>query len=763
MAAAQTNQPTEIYNMYEEGYRTGAQVSIFIGPIWIEEVVTLEKRTQSGDQPVYPYSSPYYSRLMLGKYKIYGHIGIAYTSTNYLLEIMERARNISIQDSELEEIINRQKNLFQNRLEHRIQNASRAQQIAESYVERISREIEIMGPGGSGIDPREFELTIIRGNLYNQDQSIDIYQDVKIVGTAEQISNDDGVQIELYSYIAKRKPPKNIRRDAAAVRLGLSRDNLLQMTQELTTGLVSSLLTPPSVSVFSVPFRSAKMFNTDRLAMAGIMNDKARFFGKRASFTEVVYAFELKQQFRSNDTGTVPAPLRSQAKLKVVREGVANELDGVYLQPPRKDHGIYFDNSYGKLVAMDREYTAKGITAIGPVTPQPLVNRMGGSICMPRYRRNEFDAGSFIPPQIVQEKDQYIYNDTQLDALTKTTMWNALVGYRGISKSSDNNTNSVESEEESGPSVITEIAQPLVTFAYIDHVKGTFNASGHDYVLEIGAPVYVDYMDTHRKGSKGKATKEELSIGKTDKTVKYTFNRGATEAVESVETTESAYSEYFKDTVMGVFYKEVELGDPLPETPDISHFNPVIFKITDSIDSARLATDFNKCMYVVPFVFIENDTVTVSHGAEHTAVCERETTGENFAPSWYDSNNRKIELLTHFMETREQRDATCDIDFTYDWIVTDASGLSSQGAQFSISGVAFLNPKNNDHTKVRCPECGLELTRESLGIGKKKAHVFFLMMVVPIVRTESDSSSNQQNGVTILHDLDTASGRYMEL
>ena len=37
----------ESYDLYDNGYTTGNQISVFVGPIWVEQVVSLQLRTAS--------------------------------------------------------------------------------------------------------------------------------------------------------------------------------------------------------------------------------------------------------------------------------------------------------------------------------------------------------------------------------------------------------------------------------------------------------------------------------------------------------------------------------------------------------------------------------------------------------------------------------------------------------------------------------------------------------------------------------------------
>ena len=196
------------YNPYDKGYKSGAQVSLFIGPIWVEEVVTIRLGTGTDDIPVYPYSTPYFNTVLLGNYIVNGQIGINYTDSDYLLRIIESARNTSIQEKELKALIKGRKSLFETTLLDHESNDYKRSRI-KNYVERISREIETSSMNSNGkLDPRSFEITIIAGNIYDDNQSIEIYEDVKINRTNKIIDNGDNIVLEVYDFIGKKKPDR---------------------------------------------------------------------------------------------------------------------------------------------------------------------------------------------------------------------------------------------------------------------------------------------------------------------------------------------------------------------------------------------------------------------------------------------------------------------------------------------------------------------------------------------------------------------------
>ena len=111
----------ESYDLYDNGYTTGNQISVFVGPIWVEQVVSLQLRTASQKEPVYAYSSPYYDRLLVGNYSIVGTLGVAYNEPDYLMRCLAMAQ-AGMSDLEMKALIEKQKGRFSMRLKDQLFN-----------------------------------------------------------------------------------------------------------------------------------------------------------------------------------------------------------------------------------------------------------------------------------------------------------------------------------------------------------------------------------------------------------------------------------------------------------------------------------------------------------------------------------------------------------------------------------------------------------------------------------------------------------------
>ena len=241
----------ENYSVYDEGYVSGSSISIFVGPIWVDEVVSLRLSSASAKKPVYSYSSPYYNRLLVGNYSVAGSLGIAYKESDYFMKCLAQAQNAG-SDLELKQMIEKQKSQFANTLKSRMTAAAKQasldlvnvermlkyskkgdsrygellQKKAEleaiinnniyikqinSYVERVSREIEMMSYVNVGSTttnltrvPYTFKLTIVKGKITDPNCGFEMYEDVEVLGTDQLAANDDSAQIMLYNIMGKK-------------------------------------------------------------------------------------------------------------------------------------------------------------------------------------------------------------------------------------------------------------------------------------------------------------------------------------------------------------------------------------------------------------------------------------------------------------------------------------------------------------------------------------------------------------------------------
>jgi hypothetical protein len=712
------------YDLYDRGYKSGSQINIFFGPLWIEEAIAITKQSESGDSPVYGYSDIYYNELMLGHYIVNGTIAIAYTEPNYLLKIMNEVQNFSIQDDELYELIERRKSIFQNTVKYKLltekllhnQDIATINSYATDYTTRIMSEIELAGMQNG--KPYTFEMTIVRGNLHDKNASVDIYQDVKIVGQVDNIVNDDSAQIELYPFIAKRKPEIKKKYQITKPEGTISKHDIVDMMLDVGAKLVNRLVEGPKVTVSFPTTRTVHLTDTNRVAYSGIITNKIRMYGRPMSAMEIVWEYEFDKyinEYTKLPTNKPDTSISSDVQLYTYEvptdddDSVESEDDyrvktptNLYMKPPKvqsestKQDPYGFSNSFGKIAYIDKSATARMIAAICNVRPlDNKTRRQGGTVLLPRYNISELHAGSLYTPRLI-DLEVFRYNNTDIANVTAATLWWQPLGFR--ESSIDDNSKYTEmatEEDEQNESQLTSITNPLFSLAI-------FDSDAYKYIDEntmgITLPFLIDtYLTPADKignkktpytknrpmvlfNTKGEPNTLELPTD-TDNTWENII-APANESVFMVEheqplgifkyghvhTVHSIIDSYSLDE-SGTPKNESEIYRPFPFTfkPDLTNFK-------------YLRSSLSKSLHIRPWVFFHNKPVTLT----------KNLLGSGWSISYSSISeptySNKIDELLYMMN--KYTEASCDLpDFRYDWGVVTNNTEDLTNSYFEVLGL----------------------------------------------------------------------------
>ena len=803
------------YDPYSKGYKTGVQSSIFIGPIWVEEVVSISIKSGTSDIPIYGYSNPYYGDILLGNYQVTGQIAISYIEPDYLLRIINTAKQTSIKDSELAALIESRKSIFLDTIKYKLRvdgvgkggDQSLLTEYATRYVNRITREVEttVLNTGGT-VRSNAFELTIITGNIDTNDQTIDIYEGIKIMGSGKAISTDDSTLIELYEFIGRRKPERVhsvIKPRQANI---LSKSNLMKLAKEVATKLVDRVMQPPTFKTLNFKPRVAEMLSTDKISIAGAMPKNARFYGKECSFAEISFALEYDPILSKVGT-TDPQDITSDSQVEVYKsinsngEPIDSKLTCPILLPETKKG---FDNRFGRIVSPDRVNTAKHVTAIAPISPMNITHRIGGSIVMPRYSTMDFTIGSYYPPDIV-DLTMFDYTDADLDLLTAGTLWCNTLGFRSTNSSNRAKNNAeLTSDELADDTFICDIAQPYNTMCIIDNITSewTENADSFKFIMDV--PRSVDYINT-QLGS-GRFTKAEMVAGKKGHTFEIrmsttgtTFNNAETRKpfkdveidpqtdaydwisikgplvdatadktskAQSGDTTSSAPADswaIYENSEVAIYYEKMDVPPMSPIVPET--LVPHYFEIVLTLSSSDLAASLNKNLYITPFVYVENDTPTAGGifgpPTTYSVTIDPEKTPAGVDIGTYfnaDNDKTNFQRLAYFMKTRNGSDDSCNIKIAYDCTVVEQAGYYDSTGRVRIYGVYFLN-NTKDYDSFTADD-GTTQSRSDLGYARQ-LHVTWFASVTPILAPPEGKDAEAR--VDISHSIEGRSGRYLEI
>lgn len=87
------NRPSEVFKKtYWEEYYAGADVGIFIGDVWVDDVVSIQYSEVNNKSPIYGYMSEDFNAVAKGTKIVQGQFSIAFREVGYLGNILDRYR-----------------------------------------------------------------------------------------------------------------------------------------------------------------------------------------------------------------------------------------------------------------------------------------------------------------------------------------------------------------------------------------------------------------------------------------------------------------------------------------------------------------------------------------------------------------------------------------------------------------------------------------------------------------------------------------------
>lgn len=731
---------------YKQDYHTGADISVFIGPLWVEEAVSIYLRTTTNDIVVYPYSDPHYSRSLVGRYMMQGTLTVNCTEPDYLLRLIELARKETITQSALRELIEKRKSVFQQTLTDRLlaikaktgtlafgaagtTTEEKLLAYVTDYTERVTREVELMSlrytsSGQRVLDPRLFELTIISGNPSSPTTSIEIFEDVKIVGTEQVNENNDATKTVTYSIIARRKPPLVVNKPVIQKlpRISFVTENLLAGVKTIADHIVKQMLENVELRCFSPTVRAAAMLHNPNVGYIGDVSDRSRFYGTTASYLELVWQVK-----------TPPFYTVEQAKLPSVsifalgKNGTWEEKEtSVKLTPPPygKGKAPAFSNAYGRMLSVNKDDTLDGLVAAAPVEITPLEANSGyGTIYAPRKRKTGFGMGSLIPPVTV-DPETFSFLDKDVYDVTASTLWSNPFNVRGCSRNIDPNALTEESETR-----LTEIVQPMYTYGIMREF--TVDGNGISFTL----PTPIDYTDL-TKGDVEDQLVAEDEIPEGMPTSKITIHWDGTVEAEDVREDEIIYSVAFTSMDIRDIPTREELLDD--ESPCFGLF---------TLDCGPAATEvfgFNRFTTVRPIIFS-----TVPQLSEVLGVLY-ESGGVYYVPDDFipDGLTDDPSELADVVPLLPSYGKGCDtISIDYDVFISEKTST-----YVDLSGCFFAQKRE---TKFKPPGSNTEISYEDIVNLKNKLriHIMWLFLSVPSQRALNErQQSTEGEAVSVVHD-----------
>lgn len=199
----------DTYSSYETNHYTGSQVSLFLGPVWVEDFVAIRYKQANSRQPVYGWNEGYSNMDLEGNFLVQGTLTVNFRESDYLFRLIDQIRkqlNDAARREDIDSIIESQKGKFKTRIETRLlaeyQDLSTASALIEQYTNRVDLIVsELVNQNENVFD---FDLSIIAGNYRSRNFAIKIFEKFTINEESGASEPDDSPLYTTYSWYARK-------------------------------------------------------------------------------------------------------------------------------------------------------------------------------------------------------------------------------------------------------------------------------------------------------------------------------------------------------------------------------------------------------------------------------------------------------------------------------------------------------------------------------------------------------------------------------
>jgi len=219
------------YQLFSSEYYSGADMHIYFGDIWVDEITSLDFSLQEQILPIYGYHSYTYDAIARGRRIVQGSFSINFTSVGYLQTILEYAEPLqfAVNQVKSQNASNVNKKL---RLDEvlRLYGKESFEEIAEEYERAIwgdaseSQEEQYLAAYnapyfqrnqkmgfdiyiyyGAVSDPLEIKKRHTSSKLYTPSSTIEVINGVQITGVSKRASTElQAMPIqEVYTFMAR--------------------------------------------------------------------------------------------------------------------------------------------------------------------------------------------------------------------------------------------------------------------------------------------------------------------------------------------------------------------------------------------------------------------------------------------------------------------------------------------------------------------------------------------------------------------------------
>ena len=523
------------YETYDTNHYTGSQVSLFLGPVWIEEFVAIRYTERNSKRPLYGWNEMYSDMNLDGNYLINGVFTVNNVETDLVFRTIEQLRKeLADNDNKesIDKIIEQQSSKFKARLESRLLEQKEKENLdytdVSKLIERAKDRVDVVINElvNQNDNVFNYDLSVVTGNHRDVNPNIQIFEHFNILEKQVGIEPDDTPLMATYSFYA-RKARSRRTSNVVTIKPVQTKVDLLRMIQEICTQLTSgftldnkekllelmssikSANPTKNISIYDVynsqkferkrglldlPLMSfenksanptelsAKINKTDIIGYTGLVKNGTNSYGENISLNKIAFNLKLPETFEIDQTIYGNQYLSDGAKIDVQSKALS------------ETYKVIIENYGGEIIHPDHQILETfGYDIIGEIFPSPFSVRSSG----------------------IPVRKPFLYKD----AATQESMWKSIYNYKNRSYITNSFLSigepivKIKSKSFSGKDRkdTTVIKMPLFSFTYFNFKEDSeLECDAEKPELKLTMPMQI-YMVDYYKNLKDEQIKKQLN------------------------------------------------------------------------------------------------------------------------------------------------------------------------------------------------------------------------------------------------------------
>jgi len=201
-------------------YFSGSQASLFIGDIWVDDIVDIQYSVEHSQRPIYGYGSQHFDFVSRGNILVSGSFSVNFREPNYLWLILSRYAKFDAtrgvrgrgDKKDEKEYMTRDKALIQETYEgdrrKRFDQFFSTPTPTKVKEDLIEQSLEFNGTGENNskenLNHKTFDILLGYGDTLNENAVGETIKSVHIVGKTKVISANGTPIKEQYNFIARK-------------------------------------------------------------------------------------------------------------------------------------------------------------------------------------------------------------------------------------------------------------------------------------------------------------------------------------------------------------------------------------------------------------------------------------------------------------------------------------------------------------------------------------------------------------------------------